>query len=462
MSAKAKSAMLMLGGILMLLAPSAQGATLKAGVAKVDITPPLGVAMWGYNGDLKPGVSPVAEGTRDPLYARVLVLEVGERRLALVTVDLGRCFGPTSLRRLREIAKQSSKISCLLVNASHTHAGPILKDVYPNGAPAWETAAITKIGNGIEDAASHLVEAQFGTGYGIAFIGHNRRRVNPDGTVTFVGGNETHFPTSPLDPTLLVLRVDTTSGKPLAILVNYACHAVILSNDNLRYSADFPGAMTRTVESNFGDQPPLCFYLQGGAGDINPDHACVSLNEDPVKWIEWSGQRLGQEAARVAKNIATQVVPEASMDYAEDVLTFHTRWDPEQLSEAVLKTVGPNIFDVFAPPFPLAGELQLPVTTLLINKQIALMSMPGEPYVDFQMNWRERCPVRDALFLGYTNGYFGYFPTIRAASEGGYGASSAMSYVEVTAGERMVDHCIARVYALLGRLCDIPDELKKN
>lgn len=37
-----------------------------------------------------------------------------------------------------------------------------------------------------------------------------------------------------------------------------------------------------------------------------------------------------------------------------------------------------------------------------------------------------------------------------------------MSYVEVTAGERMVDHCIARVYALLGRLCDIPDELKKN
>lgn len=58
----------------------------------------------------------------------------------------------------------------------------------------------------------------------------------------------------------------------------------------------------------------------------------------------------------------------------------------------MLKTVGPNIFDVFAPPFPLAGELQLPVTTLLINKQIALMSMPGEPYVDFQMNWREHAP----------------------------------------------------------------------
>src|SRR5574337_2104268 len=95
-------------------------------------------------------------------------------------------------------------------------------------------------------------------------------------------------------------------------------------------------------------------------------------------------------------------------------------------------------------------ELQLAVTTLLINKKIALMGMPGEPFVDFQINWRSRCPVRDAFFLGYTNGYYDYFPTIRAASEGGYGAADSDTYIEVGAGERMVDQALVRVYEMLG------------
>jgi hypothetical protein len=89
------------------------------------------------------------------------------------------------------------------------------------------------------------------------------------------------------------------------------------------------------------------------------------------------------------------------------------------------------------------------------------MTMPGEPFVDFQINWRDRCPVREAFFLGYGNGYVGYFPTIRAASLGGYGAASATSWVEVGAGERMVDHAVARVYEMLGRLSDLPEDLKK-
>ena len=102
------------------------------------------------------------------------------------------------------------------------------------------------------------------------------------------------------------------------------------------------------------------------------------------------------------------------------------------------------------------------VTTLLINKRIAFMTMPGEPFVDFQVNWRGRCPAPDAFFLGYANGYYGYFPTIHAASEGGYGTASATTWVEVGAGERMVDHAIVRTYEMLGRLSDMPEDLKNK
>jgi len=442
---------------LCLMPYSADGAPLKAGVAKVDITPPTGVLMWGYFDRLTP-----SKATLDPLYARVLVLEVGETRLALVALDLGRAFGPASLARLREAARKSSGISYLVVVASHTHAGPVIQDEYPAGqVPAWETADLEKIEAAIDEARAHAVEARLGADRGVAYIGYNRRRVNPDGTVTMFWSNPTKVPTSPIDPTVSVLRVDTADGKPLAVLVNYACHPVVFGADNLEYSADFPGVMTATVESQLeqaGGTKPLCFFLQGAPGDINPYYATISRQQDTVKWRDWTGQRLGEEAARVAKSIRTEPVADPSLQFVEDTLNFRLRWNLDKFRQALLAAYGPEIFKNYAPL--IKPEIAMPVTTLLIDHRIAFMTMPGEPFVDFQINWRDRCPAPDAFFLGYANGYYGYFPTIRAASEGGYGTASATTWVEVGAGERMVDRAIVRTYEMLGRLNDMPEDLK--
>jgi hypothetical protein len=426
------------------------GAALKAGVAKVDITPPAGQRMWGFAARQGP-----AEGTLDPLWARVLVLEAGEKRLALVALDLGRPFGPASLARLRESAKKSSGISYVLVAASHTHSGPVIKDEYPRGStPLWESIAIEKIAGAIAAAHEHAETACLGTGYGAAYVGHNRRRVNPDGTIAWFDRNLTRIPSSPLDPTVSVLRVDSCQGRPLAILVNYACHAVVFGPDNRNYSADYPGVMTRRVEQICGGQP-VCFFLQGAPADINPYYAVTPLQEDAGRWRDWTGERLGHEAARVAQGIETKPDSEASLEFAEDPITFHSRWQPEKFREALLR-YGETFFEDFAPA--IREEWQLPVATVLLNKRIAFMTVPGEAFVEFQINWRDRCPVRDAFFLGYANGYYGYFPTIRAATEGGYGGADATAWVEVGAGERMVDHALIRIYQMLGRLTDTPQQ----
>ena len=439
---------LVFGGVL-----SAEGASLKAGVAKVDITPPAGVRMWGYAAR-----HTAAQGTLDPLYARVLVLEVGEKRLALVDLDLGRAFGPASIERLRAAARQSSGISYTLVQATHTHSGPVILDEYPDGPPAWETAALDKIGKAIEEAHAHAVEAQLGTGYGAIYIGYNRRRVNPDGTVTMFWTNPTHVPTAPVDPTVSVLRVDTTEGKPLAVLVNYSCHPVVFGADNLQYSADFPGVMTKTVEQAFGANPPLCFFNQGAPGDINAFDATTPLPQDAIGKRDWTGQHLGEEAARVATQIHTQAAAQPSLDFVEDIIPFHLRWNLEKYKHALIAALGEDFVKNFAPQ--IREDWQLPVATVLINKRIAVMTMPGEPFVDFQINWRDRCPVRDAFFLGYANGYYGYFPTLKAASEGGYGTASATTWIEVGAGERMVNQALIRTYEMLGRLVDTPEDGK--
>lgn len=431
------------------LAVTARAAELRAGVAQAEITPPAGEKLWGYFNRTKP-----AEGALDPLFARVLVLEADGKRMALAVLDLGRAFGPAGIARLREAARKSSDVDYVLVQATHTHAGPVILDEYPEGkTPAWESTAIDKTAAAIAEAAGSLVPARLGTGRGSAFIGYNRIRVNPDGSVTMFWRNETRVPTAPLDPTVTVVRLDKVDGSPLAVLVNHACHPVIFAWDNLQYTADFPRFTVKAVEEALPGA--MGFFLQGAPGDINPYFATQTLEKNPVAQSEWTGRRLGEEAARVARSIRIEADENASLSFVEDTLRFSLRWDPEKFRQAIIAAYGESILESFAPR--LAGELSAPVAVVLVNKRLAMMTMPGEPFVDYQISWRDRAPVREALFLGYANGYMGYFPTIRAAGLGGYGAASATTWVEVGAGERMVDHALVRLYEMLGRLRDKPE-----
>ena len=273
--------------------------TLKAAVAKVDITPPPGLPMYGFLDRIKD--NKLSTGTLDPLFARILLLEAGEKRLALITLDLGRTFNESELTQMRQEVQRAAGVSYFIVTASHTHSGPNLLDSYPRDrAPEWEASAIKKIVASVSEAATHLVEARIGTGRGEVYIGYNRRQLHPEGSVSMLWTNPEKQPTFPIDPTVLVLRIDDNQGNPLALLVNYACHPVVLGSDNLQYSADFVGAMASTVEAAF-DHAPLCFYLQGGDGDINPYYATTALSDGAIAKRDWTGKQLGDEVVRVAQ-----------------------------------------------------------------------------------------------------------------------------------------------------------------
>ena len=166
----------------------------------------------------------------------------------------------------------------------------------------------------------------------------------------------------------------------------------------------------------------------------------------------------------MAKTINTAAASQPSLQFAEDWITFPVRWNAQKFRQGMLATYGPRVYEDHADL--LNGdnprrELSLPVSAVLINKTIAMVGLPGEPFVDFQVGWRERCPVRDAFFIGYANGYLDYFPTIRAAAEGGYGAADSDTYVAVGAGERMLDQALIRICEMLGKLVDAPEDLKK-
>lgn len=429
---------------------AAHSQSLRAGVSRVDITPPLGVELWGYFDRAGP-----ANGKLDPLYARVLVLDDGRQSVAVITLDLGRSFGPPQIAWLRDKARRQHQVKEVMLIASHTHSGPVIDDSYDDGVPEWEQRALEKIADTIGEAVSKLKPARIGVGLGQTVIGHNRRVLQSDGSVKMLWRNSTGQQTGIIDPTVGVIRVDDANGSPMAILVNYACHPVIFGPDNLRYSADYPGAMAKLVEAGFDDKP-ICFFLQGAPGDINPmmDKTPLPENADAIK-IE-IGEQLGREVVRVAKTIKTETSASPEVAFLSEELRFRNRWDLDSMRQMLTLAFPPALAKRYQRY--IVPEIVAPVTTLVINKQIALVGLPGEPFVGLQLLLKARSPLPLTFMTGYTNGYFGYFPTINAAVAGGYGANNLVTRVEVGAGERMVDRGLIHIYRILGKLKDKPEQ----
>lgn len=424
----------------------------RAGVARADITPPGSVELWGYSNRSGP-----ATGTLDPLYARVLVISDGTHSVAVVALDLGRTFGPPQIAALRDRVRNERLADEVMLMASHTHSAPVIEDEYTE-IPEWEKRALDRIALAIREAHSRLVPARIGTGFGQATIGHNRRVVMSDGSVKMLWRNSTYHQTGLIDPSVGVIRVDDLIGNPLAILVNYSCHPVVFGPDNLRYSADFPSAMTRYVESELrsGARSPICFFIQGAPGDINPFLDKTPLPENADEEMTRVGVQLGREVARVTRTIVSTRPQRAEVAFLSEELRFRNRWDLDTLREMLKRAYGERLarrYERYVTP-----EFVTPVTTLVINREIALVGLPGEPFVGLQLALKQRSPLAATFLCGYTNGYYGYFPTISAAVSGGYGADTVVTRVEVGAGERMIDRALVHIYRLIGRLKDRPEE----
>ncbi|MGE0131966.1 MAG: neutral/alkaline non-lysosomal ceramidase N-terminal domain-containing protein [Blastocatellales bacterium] len=424
---------------------------LTAGVARVDITPPAGVELWGYSNRIGP-----ATGTLDPLYARVLALDDGRNAMAIVTLDLGRTFGQAQMNSVRERVRREHRVNDVMFIASHTHSGPSIDEDYENGSlPEWERRALDKIAQAIGEARGRMVEARIGVGFGQTIIGHNRRLVQSDGSVKMLWRNSTAQQTGLVDPTVGVIRVDDKQGNPIAILVNYACHPVVFGPDNLRYSADFPGAMARVVEKSF-DEKPICFFLQGAPGDINPIMDKTPLAENADAEMIRVGEQLGREVARVSRTIKTEAPSKPEIAIISEEMRFKNRWSLEKLKAQLNAVYSPQLAARYQRY--LVDPIVAPVTTLVINRQIALVGLPGEPFVGLQLSLKQRSPLPTTFMCGYTNGYIAYFPTIRDAVVGGYGANTITTRVEIGAGERMVDRGLIHIYRILGMLKDKPEQ----
>jgi neutral ceramidase len=397
---------------------------LEAGAATIEITPqpPVGVPMSGYDFDT------YSQAMHDPLHARVLVLDDGRSRTALITLDLIGLNQGDLPTRLRELG-----ISNWVLASSHTHGGPkVLSLLEPFAEDrTWpvDDPYVTWLENRIVEGTARALErmqpATLSVAKGSVDISFNRRLVHTDGTVEMIwGANRARRYTGPTDPEVGVVRVDDRAGNPLAILLNYACHPVVLGNGNRQLTADYPGYACAYLERRFPGTVAL--FLQGADGDLDP---YIDVQNDFAP-AQDQGEELGREVERVVR-----------------ALDPYREGQPHALELNPLIEVT-HYQHTFAGFYDRSQSIETPFSLLRIGDRLAFVNLPGEPFVELQLDLKARSPLPFTFLIGYANGYAGYFPTLKANREGGYGANSGGTmHLEAAAGEVMVARALEELTA---------------
>jgi hypothetical protein len=400
----------------------------KVGYAFRDITPPPGIPMWGYGArhDLP------AEGTMDPLFAKCVVIETKDHKLALMGLDLGRSPTFRSMEIIREGIRPSG-VDIVLISGSHTHHGPVIELIDKPGlgqgkfdnAIAYVATLERNIIEAINEAAAKTVPAKIGwASEDVPFNRNRQSKIEP----------------KMRDPELAVLRFDTLDDKPIAICVNFAAHPVWADIMDRRWSSEWPGWMQKTVEEKTGAG---CFFMQGAAGDMSP-------NGNGVEGYRNLGIMIGEKVLEINQRIQTTVPATPSIKAMPE-----ERWDFEsrvKLDDHLVRGVFKQAFF----PEMMAMLEELPdnrvhprLNTVLLNNELAIVGGSGEFFSGHSVRLKKESKAPKTLFFGYCNGHQMYFPTLAAIEEGGYGADATMSWVEPGAGEKMITKALENITTLL-------------
>lgn len=278
-----------------------QSAEIKAGFSKVDITPTDFDTWTDHNGDArfkeKDGdvyqdlngngkFDPIylagfhqnrpASGVNDPLWARTMVLDDGNSRLALCVIDMIG-FGHDEVVRVRKRLKESLNIDYLIISSTHVHSSPDLMGMwgvneYSNGVnPDYLEFVINGILESVEKAANALEPAVF------------RFAVDEASALPLVG--DTRDP-QVFDASLQIMQVvSVNEGTTLGTLMNWGNHPETLWSGNTQISSDFPHYFREYVENGIMENDSLkmegiggtSIFLNGALGGLMTTHPSLPI-----------------------------------------------------------------------------------------------------------------------------------------------------------------------------------------
>ena len=405
---------------ILLVAPAmavAQPPDWKVGLASVDITPSEPIPMSGYASRRAP-----FEAVAQRLFAKAMAIEDREGgRALLITADI---LGFTEERSasISHSLNESHGLTRgqILLNASHTHAGPLVSGSMMASVPESSREDIEIYIREMEDkivaaarkALSDLRPARLSWGRGVAGFVMNRREFTGNGVI--LGTN----PSGPADRTVPVLRVSGADGKTTAVVFGAASHCTTLTGRNMLVAGDYAGYAQEFLETrNTGVQ---AMFVTGCAGDANP------YPRGTLDLARRHGNELANAVQGVLGNGALAPVRgplKTEFRRVDLPLVEHTRQQIEAMQEgapsyrrfftqgALAKLERGNaLLSTYSAPF---GLWQF-------GSDLTLVAFSGETVVDYVRLTQEALGPLKLWVSGYSNDVFGYLPTSRILGEGGY------------------------------------------
>ncbi len=388
---------------------------MRAGVHRIDVTPPPGLAMAGFGARTQP-----AAGAHDAIEVRAIVVD----DTALVTADV---LGLDEAMSRRVRARCRLPDGNVVLAATHTHGGPACMPGRAGGgaSAAWlqrlEDACVEAIDRAAAAAGPATITAGLGPDPDIA---RNRRR--PDG---------------PLDRSLPVLRIDKSSGEPLAILVSYACHPVVLGADNLLWTSDYPGFVRERIEA--ARPGAMAMFLTGCAGEANTGHtaqASMTPEPDPARSFpraEELGHRIAEAALtapmRPAKGptMAWNTALDLALERREtaEPAALAAAWRTERASAPPFRAMILDHWLAWA-----EGPALQPLdpwrarVSVLSWCGVPIVALPGEIFATTALEIRAGIGGGPAFVAAYCEGNPGYIPPRGEYAFGGYEIDEAHRY----------------------------------
>lgn len=451
---------------------------LKAGAATSNITPPLGQAVVG-------GFSPFPSvHVHDELHARCLVLDNGEKRIAIVVCDLlgaAQQMFDEAARLVQE--KTGIPRDSLLMSATHTHSASsaLSENRYSLNAPLtdYQVFVAGRIADGVVRAANNLAPARIGWAVGLEpdqvfnrrwFMKEGTVPPNPFGGIDKVKMNPPRGPNlikpaGPTDPEVCIISLQTADGTPLAVLANYSLHYVGDVGPG-HISSDYYGAYCDRLQQLLGadrqDPPFVAMLSNGTSGNIN--------NNDYSKPAEKSAGRYSK-IRQVADDVAQATVAAMKgmkyhswvpLDSRFGTLKLEARRPtPEQLTRAEALVAKPRLIGgksaldvIYAertlkmkdiPPF-----MDLPLQALRIG-DVGICAIPCETFVETGLELKSKSPFKPTFTHSIAGGYYGYLPTPEHHELGGYETWLGTNRLEKQASVKITDRLLEMLSSMHNR-----------
>ncbi len=411
----------------------------RAGFAKADITPGVGVAMAGYAAR-----EVGAKGCHDELYSHVMVVEDSSRVAAVINLDLLEVTSQLAWD-LRKRISEVSRIpeDHIFISATHTHSGPLVSEWFGKvQEPETMERIIAGSVKAVQEAQGNMESVQVRRGQGILHgIGKNRRSLED----------------TP-DPNLQVLGF--YAGPSLVgCVVNFALHPTVLGADNLLYSADYPGYIRKFITRHH----PRCstLVLNGAAGNIN-----IGYSADASALGEVIDFRTFRKAEEVGLAIAQEALAALQQSLSMEKIRIcvgsskirlplkrlpSLREQEDEISrlQGIRRVYMECVRDAIE-KLGVEGSQELPIELRALSiGDVVLIGIPGEPFAELGQAMKDGWPTNQVMVVGYANGSVGYMPTSSAHQEGGYEAETtvfhpSMADILVREARRLIENLLTQ------------------